>query len=162
MGSQEGFQAWSSHGHASTFSSEVQLQMLAKVLIFNMGTGDHIEVPVDAWAVGGPFQFSLLSDLELSLASQRYGLSRSQLQALESLAVDEGLSTPMMVVARIFHLVATAWIDLVRRAAASGHEVLTLYPVKPRAAESPGRYPREPSRALPTGKELHKVNFTDH
>ena len=115
MGSQEGLQVLSSHSHASTFSSEVQLQMLAKVLIFNMGTVDHIEVPVDTWAVGGPFQFSLLSDLELLLASQRYGLSSSQLQALESLAANEGLPTPLMVVTRIFHLVGTAWVDQVLR-----------------------------------------------
>ena len=56
----------------------------------------------------------------------------------------------------------TTWVDLVLHAAASGHEVLALYPVKPRAAESPGRYPSEPSRVLPTGEELHEVNFTDH
>ena len=79
-------QVLSSHCHAGTFSSEVQLQMLTKVLNFNMGTGDHIEVPLDTWAVGGPFQFSLLSELELLLASQRYGHSSSQLQGLESLA----------------------------------------------------------------------------
>jgi hypothetical protein len=112
--------------------------MLAKVLIFNMGTGDHIEVPVDAWVVRGPFQFSLLSDLELSLASQRYGLSRSQLQALESLAVDEGLLTPLMVVARIFQLVGPrglTWCGAPRRPATRCWLCTQSNPAQPKARD---------------------------
>ena len=51
-----------------------------------------------------------------------------------------------------------------RRAAASGHKVLAMYPVILRAAASPGRYPGSPWRVyvLPTGEELHEVRFTDH
>ena len=94
--------------------------MLSQIRIFNTVTGDNIDTPVDAWARDGPFSFSLLPHRELVLASQKYGLSSSQLQALESLAVDEGMLTPLMVVARIFQLVGPrglTWCGAPRRPA---------------------------------------------
>ena len=78
--------------------------------------------------------------------------------------MDEGLLTQLMVVTLIFQLVGSAWADLVRRAAASGHKVLAMYPFIPRTAASPGQYPCSQWHVyvLLTGEELHEVWFTDH